>query len=131
VISTSGHQLAPAEPTGHGAMSVDMNHWMPWAEAFLAQLGFTQSGLIARPPASGFAAVDEADKVPIPPREREAIYRALLAKPKPRAFAIGADGAAGWANGDWAIGRAIGFCERRRGAPCRLYAVDDDVVWAQ
>ena len=46
----------------------------------------------------------------------------------PLAFAVGASGAAGWASGDWAMGRALGYCQRR-GERCKLYAVDDDVVW--
>ena len=32
-------------------------------------------------------------------------------------------------SGDWAMGRALGFCQRRSGDRCKLYAVDDDVVW--
>jgi hypothetical protein len=27
------------------------------------------------------------------------------------------------------LGRALGFCQAIRGLPCKLYAVDDDVVW--
>jgi dienelactone hydrolase len=125
------HRLAPAGKTGHGAMNFDMDHWVPYAEAFLAKLGFGKSGVIARPPASNFADIGDAEKVPITPRERDTLYRSFLAQPKPRAFAIGADGAAGYAFGDWAMGRALGFCQQRRGAPCKLYAVDDDVVWAR
>ena len=123
------HQLAAAGKTGHGAMAFDMDHWVPFAEAFLAQLGFTQSGVIPRPAATSFAKVDEADKVPIPKARQEGIYRAFLDSKKPHAFAIGPDGASGWASGDWALGRALGNCQQRRGAPCKLYAVDDDVVW--
>jgi dienelactone hydrolase len=124
------HQLAPAGPTGHGAMNFDMDHWVPYAEAFLARLGFTTPGVIARPAPTAFAKVDDAAKVPIPPRQRDETYRRFLDSKPPRAFAIGADGATGWATGDWAMGRALGNCQWRRGAPCKLYAVDDDVVWA-
>ena len=38
------HQLAPAGKTGHGAMAFDMDHWVPYAEAFLARLGFDRPG---------------------------------------------------------------------------------------
>lgn len=123
------HQLAAAGKTGHGAMNFDMDHWVPYAEAFLAKLGFTKPGTIARPAATSFAKVDEIDKVPMSAAQREALYRRFLEAKPPRAFAIGADGAAGWASGDWVLGRALGNCQRRRGEPCRLYAVDDDVVW--
>ncbi|HEY4066723.1 MAG TPA: hypothetical protein VGM74_07490 [Burkholderiaceae bacterium] len=124
------HQLAPAGKTGHGAMAFDMDHWVPYAEAFLAQLGFTTPGLIARPAATGFAKLDEVGKLPGAAARREDAYGRFLTSKPPRAFAIGADGAMGWANGDWAMGRALGNCQQRRGAPCKLYAVDDDIVWA-
>ena len=124
------HQLAAAGKTGHGAMNFDMDHWVPHAEAFLGALGFTKPGLRARPPATSFAKVDEIDKVPLSASQRENFYRKFLDSKAPRAFAIGPDGATGWATGDWASGRALGNCQRRRGEPCRLYAVDDDVVWA-
>jgi dienelactone hydrolase len=123
------HQLAAAGKTGHGAMNFDMDHWVPFAEAFLAQLGFTKTGLVPRPAATAFAKIDEVDKVPVNTTQREGSYRRFLEGKTPRAYAIGADGATGWATGDWARGRALGFCQQRRGAPCKLYAVDDDVVW--
>ena len=123
------HQLAAAGKNGHGAMAFDMDHWVPFAEAFLAQLGFTQPGLIARPAPTSFAKLDEIDKVPVGPAQRESAYRRFLDGKTPRAYAVGADGAMDWANGDWAMGRALGNCQQRRGAPCKLYAVDNDVVW--
>ena len=124
------HQLEAVGKDGHGAMNVDMDHWVPYAEAFLAQLGFTKPGLIAAPAATAFAKLDELEKVPISAAQRAESYPRFLESKKPRAYAIGANGAAGWASGDWAMGRALGNCQRRRGEPCKLYAVDDDVVWA-
>jgi dienelactone hydrolase len=122
-------QLPSAGKDGHQGMNIDMDHWVPLVEAYLAKAGFTQPGLVARPPASGFAQVDEADKVPTTAVGRDNFYRRFLAAPKPRAFAVGAGGAVGFATGDWAPGRALGYCQARRGDPCKLYAVDDDVVW--
>ncbi len=122
------HQLAAVRKTGHGAIGFDMDHWVPYVEKFLAGLGFDTPGTVRRPPASGFAAVDDLAKLPIAP-DREASYRRFHESTPPRAFALGADGASGWATGDWALGRALGACQRRRGSPCRLYAVDDQVVW--
>ena len=122
------HTLAAAGQNGHGALNFDMDHWVPHAEAFLAKLGFDRPGVIARPPASSFAAVDEVDKVPVNAATREGHYRKFLASKLPRAYAVGPKGAAGTASGDWAIGRALGFCQRK-GEPCKLYAVDNDVVW--
>jgi dienelactone hydrolase len=123
------HSLPAAGADGHGGVNIDMDHWVPLAEAFLAGLGFTQPGVIERPPPTAFAALDDETKVPVPAAAREGAYRRFLAAALPRAFAIGPAGAFGFATGDWAIGRALGACQRR-GPACRLYAADNDVVWA-
>jgi dienelactone hydrolase len=121
---------SPPRPVdGHNGLGSDMDRWVPLAEAFLARAGFTRSGVTPRPPQSGFARVEEAEKVPVTPPRREQLYRAFLRAPVPRAFVIGPDGRAAWASGDWAIGRALGLCQWRDGQRCRLYAVDDEVVW--
>ena len=125
------HQLAAVGKHGHGAMNFDMDHWVPIAESFFAGIGFTKSGLVARPVATAFAKVDRPEDLPRGLVGSDAAYRQFLGHPPPRAFAIGADGAFGWAFGDWSLGRALGNCQRRRGLPCKLYAVDDDVVWTQ
>ena len=106
-----------------------MDRWVPLVEAFLAEAGFAASGLVPRPPATRFAHIDEIDQVPVSAERRERLYRPFLASPPPRAFAIGPTGIAAWASGDWALGRALGNCQWRNGQTCRLYAVDDDVVW--
>ncbi len=124
------HQLAAAGGKGHGAVNFDMDHWVPFVETYLAGLGFTTPGLVSHSAPGGHAAIDRTDSVPVSAAERESSYRRFLESPRPRAYAIGPDGATGWATGDWAPGRALGACARRRGAACRLYAVDDDVVWA-
>jgi len=125
------HQLDPwstDEVDGHTGVGNDMDRWVPLVEAFLARAGFTQSGVITRPPASGFARVDEVERVPVPAERRERLYPRFLEARPPRAFAVGTGGAAGWASGDWALGRALGACQAS-GQACRLYAVDDEVVW--
>lgn len=126
------HQLGPwgSEPAdGHTGVALDMDSWVPLAERFFADVGFTKPGLPPRPAPSGFARLDETDKVPVSGSRRELLYRRFLEARPPRAFAIGPDGDAAWARGDWAIGRALGGCQWRRGQTCRLYAVDDEVVW--
>lgn len=126
----TGGAGTPARPVdGHSGIGADMDRWVPLAEAFLARAGFAQSGLVPRPPASDFARVDEIDKVPVTPQRREQLYRAFLQAPSPRAFAISPGGVAAWATGDWALGRALGRCQWRDGQRCKLYAVDNDVVW--
>lgn len=123
------NQLPPVGSDGHQGLTTDMDHWVPLVEAFLARAGFTKSGLVPRPPATEFAKIDEADKVPTTDAVREGLYRRFLAARTPRAFAVGPQGAAGYASGDWALGKALGYCQARHGPPCKLYAVDDDVVW--
>ena len=56
-------------------------------------------------------------------------YAKFLDMTKPRAFAVSTKGGFGVASGDYAVGRALGSCQRY-GNPCALYAVDADVVWA-
>lgn len=123
------HQLPATGADGHAGLLQDMDHWVPLVEAHLAKAGFTQSGLVPRPAATEFAKVDEIDKVPLAPAGRDNFYRKFLATKPPRALAIGPGGAVGFASGDWALGRALGYCQARRGQQCKLYAVDDDVVW--
>ncbi len=123
-------QAMPASGTdGHGGLINDMDRWVPLLEAFLARQGFSKSGTVAIPKASGFATVGDVDRVPVSKVSRDTTYAKFLAGNKPRAYAVSPDGANGWATGDWAAGRALGYCQARRGIVCKLYAVDDDVVW--
>jgi dienelactone hydrolase len=128
------HHLPPwnddAKGDGHGGISANLDAWVPLVEAHLARAGFTRSGLVARPAPSGFARIDETDKLPLNAERKTTFWAPFTAAPKPRAFAIGPGGVAGWASGDWALGRALGNCQWRSGQRCKLYAVDDDVVWA-
>ncbi len=123
------HAMAASGVDGHSGISNDMDHWVPLAEEFLARHGFSKPGIVDIPKASGFASVGDVGKVPVNKASLEMTYAKFLAGSKPRAYAVGPDGSNGWATGDWAAGRALGFCQARRGVVCKLYAVDDDVVW--
>ena len=122
------HSLPPISGDGHSGQDRDMDHWLPLVDAFLTRLGFTQPAIVARPPASGKARVDDASAVPISASGRSNGYDKFLAAKPPRAFAVGDKGAWGYATGDYVTGKAIGNCQRS-GQTCALYAVDDDVVW--
>ncbi len=127
--SAEFHSLPAVGADGHSGMGIDMNTWTPVVEAYLASVGLIgRSGQVARPSPTAFAEVTQTDKVPITAANRETVYQRFLRSPMPRAFAIGPRGQSGWASGDWAMGRALGFCQRL-GQACKLYAVDDDVVW--
>jgi dienelactone hydrolase len=122
------HQLPAVGADGHSGMSIDMDRWVPLVEAQLARVGFTQPGWVPKPPATGVAVADVA-QVPVAANGRNLYLNRFLAAKSPRAFAVGPGGASGWATGDWAMGRALGFCQSARGIVCKLYAVDDEVVW--
>lgn len=122
-------QLPPHGTDGHGGFAGDMDTWVPIVDAWLAKAGFDKPGVIPRPPASGFATLEQVDKIPTTDAVRQGLVQRFLNAKKPRALALGDKGAAGFSSGDWAMGRALGFCQQRRGEPCKLYAVDDDVVW--
>lgn len=92
------------------------------------------------PIATRFAEINDAKAVPLrgDPEKFAASYQKFLASPLTygRAFAISESqesGAFGWANGTNAAGnhaqRAINSCQEKAKSVCRLYAVDDKVVW--
>lgn len=90
------------------------------------------------PSPSSFAALQEVDVVPhLSARGREA-YREWLKLQQPRAFALSADGHYASTSGtkprDTSLPadpkeRALAVCGRAAKLPCRLYAVNDKVVW--
>lgn len=113
--------------------------WWPRVQAKLDSLGlptaivypqFARTQRMVAPAASGFAQLADVDAVPyLKPNGREG-YRAFLATAGGRAFAIAPSGAWGWGNGgDDPLQHALNNCNRYGKGTCRLYAVDDQVVW--
>ncbi len=86
---------------------------------------------LPKPPATGFAKVNDIDKTPLLTDQARAAYAQWLNQPEPRAFAIDPQSKAyGWAAiGDNPYARALANCQRSAKSTCRLYAVDQDVVW--
>lgn len=109
--------------------------WWPATERFLQHIGLptdinTLIGETERLPASGFAANDNADAVPHLTETGRAAYRHYLSQSLPRAFALSASGAWSWAeDGDDPPSRALAACQKNSKLPCKLYSVDQDVVW--
>ena len=109
--------------------------WLPEVERFLAEIGMPFRPVIEisdvpRPARSGYAALDDVAAVPHVRDTGRHGYAKFLQSGSPRAFAVGPAGAWGWAaEGDDPTARAIANCQRHSKEPCRLYAVDDDVVW--
>ncbi len=109
--------------------------WLPKVLERLAALGYSTEpkyvlGTEPRPVASPHAEIDHIESLPLNKPSSKAAYQAFLKRFPPRAFAIGSGGAWGWAAGaDEAVKDALSSCQKYSSAPCRLYAVDEDVVW--
>jgi hypothetical protein len=81
-------------------------------------------------PKSDFAKVDDVDAVPYIGERGRSAYREYLGKMAPRAFAVSPNGAWCWAEeGEAPDSRALATCEKKAGQACRLYSVDENVVW--
>jgi len=114
--------------------------WLPRVLAAMAAVDLPVARLQASdepadlpaPPPSGFAQVDELDRVPLRTDRAREGYASWLRAESPKAFAIHA-GQGNWASasgGERPIARALANCERFAKAACRLYAVDEAVVWS-
>ena len=109
--------------------------WWPQTERFLRQIGMPTDEVVAVAedppvPRTDFALIQDIDSVPyLRERGREG-YRAFLSKSSPRAFAVSSTGAWSWAEeGEDPVGRVLSACQANSSQPCKLYAVDDYVVW--
>lgn len=83
-------------------------------------------------PASGYAALDDMNKLPLDAAAGQEQYQRYLEAPLPRAFAV-APSRKQWAwnsggTGD-VIEQALKRCEERARQACVLYSVDDNVVY--
>jgi dienelactone hydrolase len=109
--------------------------WWPQAEKFLRQIGMPTEEVVAIAedppiPRTGFAAIHDIDSVPFLRERGRDGYRAFLSKSTPRAFAVSPSGAWSWAEeGEDPVGRVLSACQANSHQPCKLYAVDDYVVW--
>jgi hypothetical protein len=115
--------------------------WQPVVEKFMRQIGlptevvfpeYAPAKKMPMPPVSQFAKLDAVEQVPyLSPKGRDG-YEAFLSKPKPRAFALSVTGAWSWATlGEDPLRQALENCNKRSKTLCRLYAVDDQVVWSE
>lgn len=109
--------------------------WWPRVEAFLARVGMPtrvqyQVAEPVAPTASGYAALDAVDAVPYLDAAGRAGYANFLKQYPSRAFAVSNAGAWSWAEGgDDPAALAVQNCEKEDAGTCRLYAVNDEVVW--
>ena len=109
--------------------------WLAPTERFLRRIGMPAAPVVAlpelaSPPANQFVSAADIGAVPYLAGGGRAAYRAFLDKLQPRAFAVSASGAWGWAEeGESPDVRALDSCQQGSSAPCHLYVVNDDVVW--
>ncbi|ABO56016.1 MULTISPECIES: dienelactone hydrolase family protein [Burkholderia] len=109
--------------------------WWPAVHAFLAELNLPTSVRYAvanphEPKATGYASIDSVDAVPFLDEAGREGYRHFLNQHPSRAFAVSSEGAWSWAEGgDDPMALALDNCSKQSAGACRLYAVNDRVVW--
>jgi dienelactone hydrolase len=111
--------------------TLGVRYWLPTVESFLGRHGIA------------FARLDQADpeRQPLLALDRvpniksdacKGLYRAFLESPGPRAYAVSDDGRCGFAGGlNDAKDVAMRQCGNVAKGGCRLYAVDDSVIWKE
>jgi len=116
--------------------------WQPRIEAFMRMTGlpadtvYPELGVASRLPVPAptfFAELTQDDKLPHVKAAGRENYKVFLTKQFPRAFALSVGGAWGWSEmGDDPLQRALANCNKHaKDNPCKLYAVDDQVVWTK
>jgi dienelactone hydrolase len=121
----------PVDDDGHKLFDKGFRLWRPVVDKFMSALGFPEPRSKDAPEASGFAGLEEASKLPyVKETAKSDGYQKFLDADLPRAFAIAPTGNWAWrsAVGD-AMEQALANCERVAKQACKLYAVDDAVVW--
>ena len=123
--------LPPVGDDGHRFPAEAFSRWRREVDRFIERLGFQIPRSRDVPAPTGFAEVDDAERVPVINAKVKADgYQKFLAADIPRAFAIGPDGAWAWSGGNFdAVARSLERCKVHAKTDCKLYAVDDAVVW--
>lgn len=110
--------------------------WLADTMQFLQRIGMPTEVLheVPAPPSptrTDYARIDDIDAVPFLSENGRRAYQEYLGKMTPRAFAVSPSGAWTWAEeGEDPDGRALATCTAKSTEPCRLYSVDDYVVWS-
>jgi dienelactone hydrolase len=109
--------------------------WWPRVKTFLAQIGMPtavqyQVAEPSLPKATDFANLDSVNAVPYVDENGREGYRNFLNQYSSRAFAVSDSGAWSWAEGgDDPMAVALASCQKQSSDPCKLYAVDNRIVW--
>jgi dienelactone hydrolase len=130
-------EFAPFKRDSHGMLASRDGEkvWLDDTMRFLAQIGMPtkvihEVPLPPTPARTDYAKVDDVEAVPYLSENGRRAYQEYLTKMTPRAFAVSPSGAWTWAEeGEDPDGRALATCTAKSTEPCRLYSVDDYVVW--
>jgi hypothetical protein len=127
------------EPAERGSFRVIHHRYNDWVKKLVAAV--SRRAGVPSTTAYGFAGLNDIEALPAIQGDGRDAYRKYLDAPVPRAFAIGQGGAFGWSavlpdirtgryrpNED-PIAYAVDACSKRAKGPCRLYSIDDRVVW--
>jgi len=111
--------------------------WIPKLDAFVARVGLPSKMAYPEylpmpvPPPSDYAKLDDVDAVPYMRTDQErAFYKKFANRPLPRSLAIGPRGISSTTGGFDPLAQALKLCAQQS-PNCRLYAVDNDVVWTR
>ncbi len=123
--------LPPIGEDGHDIIDPGVKLWRPRLDRFLTALGFDpRRAPSGAPPPSAYAGLEDVGAVPLVNDKGREGYRAFMEGDVPRAFAIGPDGSWAWVHGNLtAIESVLARCREFAKTSCKLYAVNDDVVW--
>ena len=130
-------EYAPFKRDSHGMLASrdGQKVWLESTMKFLGSVGMptevvNKVPLPPQPQATNFAGLDDVDSVPFLSENGKRAYRDYLTKMTPRAFAVSPSGAWTWAEeGEDPEARALATCSAKSEQPCRLYSVDEHVVW--
>jgi len=109
--------------------------WLADTMRFLDRVGMPTKVLykVPEPPLpqpTNFATIGDVAAVPFLSENGKRAYAEYLTKMTPRAFAVSPSGAWCWAEeGEDPEARALATCSAKSDKPCRLYSVDETVVW--
>jgi dienelactone hydrolase len=109
--------------------------WLADTMRFLDRVGMPTKVLykVPEPPLpqpTNFATIADVAAVPFLSENGKRAYAEYLTKMTPRAFAVSPSGAWCWAEeGEDPEARALATCSAKSDKPCRLYSVDESVVW--
>jgi len=122
------------EERGGGTLRLIHGNYNGWVKDLVSRIN---AGLGVPAQATiGFAPLGKVDAVPFLKEKGRDAYREFLSKPTPRAFAIAPNGA--WASSSRSapgsrqpdvVGNVMESCNRRGNGECKLYALDERVVW--